>query len=595
MYILLYLFPVAYVIFLKVQVSTSTSTIAEGTFCFKPGRVVRFTSGNFYAISGFVFEWMQHVLYVFPVGIVTESSNTARLSDFPPYLSYAAYFWIAFSCAIASGLIIVLNAVLKGKFHYKFQNSYFVWFFLYNVGSPLFVTIVTILLMSVWCDYSSHPSALEQDSRIQCYGPEHILIARAGLIAIAFYIIQHTLLPSGTFKETMRDNDLDILFVPVYLQAHFLLKALFCAVYVYFYTDNITRVIVLTIVNTLLLGLNNFMKPCSVGWVNVLRDCFFIHAVLAGIQSLNYLAWPINSSTKNMVISTLASNMLFSSIGMYAYFRYFVKSTEYTIANAFLDLEWQVSRGGSVHPRVLEPLISLTLSPDSNDWEIAKNYIGQLVWLISYPNMRVQFQSAWGLANLALLDEDARMKIHSEGGTKTLFEWYTDMETLVQLETLAALTNLTLSYDVAEEMVHRHKCIPFFIELICSTKLKHATFAAIGLGNLARKETFREIIRKSGGVAALVGCIMSHDYQKRRHGARALANIALSPAKEIEQVFESVNLIDRIVKMAVRKEIETQREVIALIRNLTCHARIRPILLDRGIMNAITISKVIMI
>ena len=82
----------------------------------------------------------------------------------------------------------------------------------------------------------------------------------------------------------------------------------------------------------------------------------------------------------------------------------------------------QVSRGGSVHPRVLEPLISLTLrylhslimyasvdttvtiyvsSPHEQDWEIAEKYIGQLVWLISYPNIRVQFQSAWGLANLA--------------------------------------------------------------------------------------------------------------------------------------------------------------------------------------------------
>ena len=108
---------------------------------------------------------------------------------------------------------------------------------------------------------------------------------------MAVYIIQHTLLPSGTFKETMGDNDLDIMFVPgkgyifmficsscisssstlpsstllyppvpsssllystllyppvpsctllyppllVYLQAHFLLKVIFCGIYVLFY------------------------------------------------------------------------------------------------------------------------------------------------------------------------------------------------------------------------------------------------------------------------------------------------------------------------------------------------------------------------
>lgn len=591
LYILLYLFPVGYVVMSKVKVASSTSNIEEGTFCFKPARSVRITQANFYAMAGFVFEWIQHILYVLPLGIVA-SEDATKLSDFPPYLSFEVYFWGTIACTFAAGLVIVLNAVLRGKIHYRFQNSYVVWFFVFNVGSPMFVTFVTILFMSLWCDYSTEPPTLIQQPSIECYGDKHIVMARAALVAVAIYIIQHTLLPSGTFKETMRDNDLDIMFVPVYLQAHFLLKAVFCGIYVYFYQDNVIRVISLTVINIILLALNNFMKPCSVGWVNVLRDTFFIHATLSGIQSLNYLAWPINTSTKNMVISTLASNMFFSSIGMYVYFKYFARSTEYTIATAFLDLEWQVSRGGAVHPRVLEPLISLTLSSEKDDWDIAKNYIGQLVWLISYPNMRVQFQSAWGLANLALLDEDARLKIHDAGGTKTLFEWYMDMEFVVQLEALAAMANLTLSLEVAEDMVVRNKCIPFFIELVASNKLKHSQFATIALSNLARRESFRELIRRSGGIAALVGCIMSHDYQKRRHGARALANMALSPSKDIEQVFESAGLIDRILKMALRKEIETQREVVALIRNLCCHARLRPLLLDRGVMKAVDISRV---
>lgn len=589
-YILLYLLPVGYVVFSKVQVSSSTSKIEEGTFCFKPARSVRFTQANFYAIFGFIMEWIQHILYVLPLGIVT-SDQATKLSDFPPYLSFDVYFWISVASTFICGLIIILNAVLKGKLHYRFQSSYVVWFFLYNVGSPMFVTFVTILFMTFWCDYNNDPPTLVQQPSIVCYSNEHIIMARAALIAVAIYIIQHTLLPSGTFKETMRDNDLEIMFVPVYLQAHYLLKAIFCGVYVYFYQDNFARVLALTIINMLLLSLNNFMKPCSVGWVNVLRDGFFVHATLSGIISLNYLGWPVTSSTKGMVISTLASTVIFSTIGMYVYYKYTAKSTEYTIASAFLDLEWQVSRGGSVHPRVLEPLISLTLSTDSNDWEIAKKYIGQLVWLISYPNMRVQFQSAWGLANLALLDEDARVKIHDAGGTKTLFEWYMEMDFVVQLESLAALANLSLSMEVAEDMVVRNKCIPFFIDLVSSNKMKHSQFAAIALANLARKEAFRELIRKCGGIPALVGCIMSHDYHKRRHGCRALANMALSPSKEIEQVFESKGLIDRIIKMALRKEIETQREVVALIRNLACHARLRPLLLDRGVMEAVEASK----
>jgi len=244
-----------------------------------------------------------------------------------------------------------------------------------------------------------------------------------------------------------------------------------------------------------------------------------------------------------------------------------------------------------VHPRVLEPLISLTLSTKTVDHNIAKKYIGQLVWLISYPNIRVQFQSAWGLANLALLDDDARLKIHSAGGTKTLFEWYTDMDHMVQLETLAAVANLTLSSEICEEMVDRHKCIPFFIDLVISNKLKHAQFACIALANLAYKESFREMIRSSGGIVALVGCIMSHDYQKRRHGCRALANMALSGSKEIEQVFESKGLLDKVIKMAIRAEIQTQQEVVALLRNLMCHNKLRALLVERGLSKALANSR----
>lgn len=57
-------------------------------------------------------------------------------------------------------------------------------------------------------------------------------------------------------------------------------------------------------------------------------------------------------------------------------------------------------------------------------------------------------------------------------------------------------------------------------------------------------------------------------------------------------MFESAGLLDRIIKMALRKEIETQREVVALIRNLCCHGRLRPLLLERNVMKAVEISRV---
>lgn len=107
-------------------------------------------------------------------------------------------------------------------------------------------------------------------------------MAVAALICLAVYLVQMTLLPSGTYKETMRQDALDIMFVPVYLQAHFLLKAIFCGVYVCFYLDDWTRVVTLTVLNIALLALNSYMKPCSVHVINVVRDTFFIGAVLAG-------------------------------------------------------------------------------------------------------------------------------------------------------------------------------------------------------------------------------------------------------------------------------------------------------------------------
>ena len=62
----------------------------------------------------------------------------------------------------------------------------------------------------------------------------------------------------------------DIMFVPVYLQAHFLLKTIFCGIYVIFYRYNIVRAVILTAINISLLALNTFMK------VSMFNILFFI-------------------------------------------------------------------------------------------------------------------------------------------------------------------------------------------------------------------------------------------------------------------------------------------------------------------------------
>ena len=57
-------------------------------------------------------------------------------------------------------------------------------------------------------------------------------MAIAAMIGLAYYLPQASLLPSGTYKETMRNEKFDVLFVPAYLEGHFFLKAVFAAVYV---------------------------------------------------------------------------------------------------------------------------------------------------------------------------------------------------------------------------------------------------------------------------------------------------------------------------------------------------------------------------
>ena len=87
---------------------------------------------------------------------------------------FKVYFWCTVACSIMCGLILVLNASLKGKFHYRFQNSFIVWFFLYNVGSPMFVSFVTILFMALWCDFTAAVPTLIQEPNLVCYSEKYV-------------------------------------------------------------------------------------------------------------------------------------------------------------------------------------------------------------------------------------------------------------------------------------------------------------------------------------------------------------------------------------------------------------------------------------
>jgi len=85
---------------------------------------------------------------------------------------------------------------------------------------------------------------------------------------LAIYLPQATLLPSGTYKETMRNKKIDVLYVPLYLQAHFLLKGVFCVVYATMTEMETERTCLLTGISVMLLVLHEFVDPCSVRAIN---------------------------------------------------------------------------------------------------------------------------------------------------------------------------------------------------------------------------------------------------------------------------------------------------------------------------------------
>jgi hypothetical protein len=67
----------------------------------------------------------------------------------------------------------------------------------------------------------------------------------------------------------------------------------------------------------------------------------------------------------------------------------------------------------------------------------------------------------------------------------------------------------------------------------------------------------------------------------------ALANLALSPCKEIIQVFECRGLLDKVMKMLSQNHSNSQIGVNTLVRNLTYYEALRPSLLERDLVSVL--------
>ena len=600
-FVFLYAIPLAFVYTNKLKAEFFGRDVVEGNFSFKPSASLKLTFSNFLQFVGFFFEWFQLVVMALPVGLYS-STTSVKISSYFPYIGYEYWLYGSAAFCYSGALIIMLPAVLRGKALYRYLYSSAPWHLLFLIGNVLYLPIVVIFFMSLWCNYDtgtdtgsgSGKAMFYQDTSLECWTGDHMLYARLGFCSLGFMVIQHILVPAGAFKETI-SNDLDIVFTPNYLSLQALLRTLFGGVYVLTYQDDMYRVPSLTVLAILMLLLNSSTSPCSVRSVNLLRDVIYLHATITGILSLVYIVYArlylgnvYNGESRVLFLGSLVCMIALSTIGMIMYycFSFSHQKTENCVASNFVEIE--NSRGGEgIGSRAMEPLISMSFSEEKREVAAGKKYVPTLISLITHKSPRVQFQAIWALSCLAMQDESFRTMIHDGGGTMLILNNFETFPYVCQLEALAALANITLSGNVAESIARQFNCIPFLLNLINSPQAKHSLFALICLCNLTRREMFRERIRCSNGIQTLVTCLMSHDYFKRKFGALALSNMALSVSEELDNVFKTRGLIDRIVKMAERNEVETQREIVALVRNMACHSRLRPVLIDSGIMNII--------
>lgn len=144
-------------------------------------------------------------------------------------------------------------------------------------------------------------------------------------------------------------------------------------------------------------------------------------------------------------------------------------------------------------------MISLSLSHDPHDLSALRKRVPQLVALIQYPNKRVQFQSCWAIANLALVGNEFCVGLHEAGVTRVLLDAYDNMDGLVRMEGLAALVNLTACPHLHHSLSTRFHLIPFLLTILRDGRsVRTGQFAVMALGNLAATITQRRAIRDAG-------------------------------------------------------------------------------------------------
>jgi hypothetical protein len=419
LYIMFCLVPVCASIMDKILLMKDGSQIPTGTFCFRPAYRFRNTLTNWLAVGSVLVEFAQMAFFCLPAVVSARSAaeegggekGTAGAvrkgfeMNFVP--SFETQFWACFGCAIAQQIIIILRVLLKGQNAYAWANSVWLWQLVYLISGPLYIAIVVCLIRALDCDYTVNPARLQADPSIECWSASNMRHGRmvmASYAGLAIYLPQATLLPSGTYKETMRNMKIDVLYVPLYLQAHFLLKALFCTIYAIHSKNEIRRTAMLLLISLALLLLNEFVEPCSVRSINVLRTITLACCVWVGMVSLLALiiSDPVDTTWLFSAILSGWACLIGEKLARLSRNH----SISYNVVKAISDLQLQELESTTIHPRCLEPLVALSNSLVEKDIKATLNFVPVLAKLLWHKSSRVRFQACWCLTNLSCIPDE---------------------------------------------------------------------------------------------------------------------------------------------------------------------------------------------
>ena len=306
--------------------------------------------------------------------------------------AFSICFWTSAICVFFNQTVYMLRLILPGKWGWFWSNETLygelIWAEgVYFINGPLFLPILMFLYRAFECHYpiDGQPPVLRANPEIVCWdGGYHSAMVVVALFCIGIYVPTATLLPSSSFRETMREG-LDFLFSSVYLQISFVLKCVLMFIRIMFGEHDWIKVPGVLAIHVALLLLNVKMSPCCVPAVNLWRTASFCGIVWVGVCGLVHLVFGQPAGDMQILIVVMAAlGWLLILIGtMLVQFAEPLSPLQ-VAAEAFAAFEY-ASEENAMPPRALEPLIALSMSEDKDAAEavfLKADFAEQLLQLL---------------------------------------------------------------------------------------------------------------------------------------------------------------------------------------------------------------------